>query len=86
MDNKVIAKKIIEKVNTINPPHYRQGDVECIQAIKAACGDDGYDGYLQGNIMKYVWRFKHKGRASDDLRKAKWYLNELIKVHGDENV
>ena len=85
MENKVIAKKIMEKVNNINPPHYRQGDIECIQAIKAACGDDGYDGYLQGNIMKYVWRFKHKGRASDDLRKARWYLNELIKVHGDEN-
>lgn len=84
METKVIAKKIIE-ASTINPPHYRQGDVECIQAIKAACGDDGYDGYLQGNIMKYVWRFKHKGRASDDLRKARWYLNELIKVHGDEN-
>jgi len=85
VENKVIAKKIMEKVNNINPPHYRQGDIECIQAIKAACGDDGYDGYLQGNIMKYVWRFKHKGRASDDLRKARWYLNELIKVHGDEN-
>jgi hypothetical protein len=84
VETKVIAKKIIE-ASTINPPHYRQGDVECIQAIKAACGDDGYDGYLQGNIMKYVWRFKHKGRASDDLRKARWYLNELIKVHGDEN-
>jgi len=85
VENKVIAKKIMEKVNNINPPHYRQGDIECIQAIKAACGDDGYDGYLQGNIMKYIWRFKHKGRASDDLRKARWYLNELIKVHGDEN-
>ena len=53
VETKVIAKKIIE-ASTVNPPHYRQGDVECIQAIKAACGDDGYDGYLQGNIMKYV--------------------------------
>tara|TARA_B100000214_G_scaffold100086_1_gene69751 strand:+ start:5029 stop:5283 length:255 start_codon:yes stop_codon:yes gene_type:complete len=80
-----VSKKLIEATVT-NPPHYRQGDIECIEAIKAACGEDGYDGYLQGNIIKYIWRFKHKGRAQDDLGKARWYLNELIKVyHGDEN-
>jgi len=82
---KKVSKKVI-KATVTNPPHYRQGDIECIEAIKAACGEDGYDGYLQGNIIKYIWRFKHKGRAQDDLGKAKWYLNELIKVyHGDEN-
>jgi len=80
-----VSKKLI-KATVTNPPHYRQGDIECIEAIKAACGEDGYDGYLQGNIIKYIWRFKHKGRAQDDLGKAKWYLNELIKVyHGDED-
>ena len=80
-----VSKKIM-KATVTNPPHYRQGDIECIEAIKAACGEDGYDGYLQGNIIKYLWRFKHKGRAQDDLGKAKWYLNELIKVyHGDED-
>tara|TARA_X000001382_G_C3136507_1_gene168104 strand:- start:14 stop:259 length:246 start_codon:yes stop_codon:yes gene_type:complete len=80
-----VSEKVI-KATVTNPPHYRQGDIECIEAIKAACGEDGYDGYLQGNIIKYIWRFKHKGRAQDDLGKAKWYLNELIKVyHGDEN-
>ena len=80
-----VSKKIM-KATVTNPPHYRQGDIECIEAIKAACGEDGYDGYLQGNIIKYIWRFKHKGRAQDDLGKAKWYLNELIKVyHGDED-
>jgi len=82
---KKVSEKVI-KATVTNPPHYRQGDIECIEAIKAACGEDGYDGYLQGNIIKYIWRFKHKGRAQDDLGKAKWYLNELIKVyHGDEN-
>ena len=55
-----VSKKVIKGTVT-NPPHYRQGDIECIEAIKAACGEDGYDGYLQGNIIKYIWRFKHKG-------------------------
>ena len=59
------------------PPHYKQGDVECIEAIKAATGD-GYQGYLQGNIMKYIWRYRAKGQAINDLKKAEWYLKELI--------
>ena len=78
-----VDEKIIE-VSSISPPHYKQGDIECIEAIKAAAGGDGYDGYLQGNIVKYVWRFRHKGRPKEDLLKARWYLNELIKNWGGD--
>ena len=60
-----------------SPPHYKQGDIECIEAIKSATGA-GYQGYLQGNIMKYVWRYRAKGQAINDLKKAQWYLQELI--------
>jgi hypothetical protein len=60
-----------------NPPHYKQGDIECIEAIKAATGAE-YQGYLQGNIMKYVWRYRAKGQSLNDLKKAQWYLKELI--------
>jgi hypothetical protein len=65
-----------------HPPHYTAGAVECIDAIKAALGDDGYKGYCQGQIMKYVWRFQHKNGV-EDLRKAGFYLNELIKQFGE---
>ena len=37
------------------PPHYNNGEVEAIDAIKSALGD-GFEFYLQGNIIKYVWR------------------------------
>lgn len=70
------------KSDDINPPHYKQGDIECITAIKAACSD-GYEGYLQGNIIKYVWRYRYKGKAVSDLNKAKWYLEELIKQQSE---
>lgn len=60
-----------------HPPHYRQGDIECIDAIKAALGD-GYKYYLQGSIIKYIWRFEHKENAVQDLQKSSWYLNKLI--------
>lgn len=61
------------------PPHYKAGDVECIEAIEAALGE-GYKYYLQGSIIKYIWRYEHKGNPEQDLRKADWYLERLIDI------
>ena len=59
------------------PPHYNNGKIETIDAIKSALGD-GFEFYLQGNIMKYLWRFDYKDKPLEDLQKAKWYLDRLI--------
>ncbi len=68
-----------------HPPHYKQGDIECIDAIKAALGD-GYKYYLQGSIIKYIWRFEHKENAVQDLQKSSWYLDKLIaEIRNGEN-
>ena len=64
-----------------HPPHYNAAGIECIDAIHAAT-DEGFEHYLQGNIMKYVWRYKYKN-GSEDLKKAQWYLNKLIEVVDD---
>lgn len=37
-------------------------------------------GYLEGNVVKYVSRWKDKG-GIDDLRKARHYLDKLIEVN-----
>ena len=60
------------------PPHYNNGDIEAIDAIQSALGD-GFEFYLQGNILKYVWRYRHKNNV-EDLKKAQWYLNKLINI------
>ena len=59
-----------------NPAHYNKAGIECIEAIRAATGD-GYEYYLQGNIMKYLWRYRYKN-GTEDLEKAQWYLSKLI--------
>ena len=41
-------------------------------------------GYLEGNIVKYVSRWKDKGGVQD-LKKAQHYLQKLIEVN-DENI
>ena len=33
--------------------------------------------YLQGNILKYLWRYRYKN-GIEDLKKADWYLQKLI--------
>jgi len=59
-----------------NPSHYNQAGVEAIDAIRAATGE-GFEFYLQGNIIKYLWRYRYKNGA-EDLKKAEWYLKVLI--------
>tara|TARA_Y100001963_G_C6608234_1_gene365830 strand:+ start:103 stop:426 length:324 start_codon:yes stop_codon:yes gene_type:complete len=61
-----------------HPPHYNKAGIETIEAIKAMT-DNGFEYYLQGNIMKYLWRYRYKNGV-EDLKKAQWYLNELIDV------
>lgn len=73
------------KKNMVNhPPHYTQGRVECLDAIESALGD-GYKYYLQGVIIKYMWRYEHKGKASEDLGKAQFYLNRLQFIMGEDD-
>ena len=48
----------------------------CMRAIE----DAGWGkGFAAGNVMKYVWRYEHKG-GIDDLKKAQWYLQRLIEM------
>ena len=70
----------IDLVNS--PPHYNQAGIECVDAIAAAT-DDGFQYYLQGNIIKYLWRYRYKN-GIQDLEKAQWYLNKLIETLEEE--
>jgi len=77
-DAEQAAKEAYGNVDMVNsPPHYNQTGIECIHAISAAT-DEGFKYYLQGNIMKYLWRFDYKDKPIEDLQKAKWYLDKLI--------
>jgi hypothetical protein len=72
------AVKVI-KDNVNHPSHYTQGAIECIDAIKEATkGLFGIEAVCTANIIKYVWRWKFKN-GLEDLRKADWYLQRLIK-------
>lgn len=59
------------------PEHYNFGEIEAITYIKDNLGE-GYMYYLDGNIKKYLHRYQYKGKPLQDLKKAQWYLNQLI--------
>jgi hypothetical protein len=68
--------KVVDNVN--HPSHYGQGKIEAIEYISDFLTPEEYQGYLRGNIAKYLHRWPYKNQV-EDLRKAAWYLDKLIK-------
>ena len=67
-----------------HPAHYTQcvlpggRPLECIDVIEAL-----NPGYHLGNVIKYIWRWNHKGERLENLRKARWYLDRAIEYHSN---
>ena len=62
----------------INPDHYKQGKVECIDCIESATSSlTGFEGFCTGNAIKYLYRWKMKG-GKQDLEKSRWYINRML--------
>ncbi len=57
-----------------HPDHYNKGKIEVIDFIL-----DQKMNYLEGNITKYIARYKYKN-GLEDLKKAQWYLDKLINI------
>ena len=39
-----------------------------------------------GNALKYIFRYEHKGKPVEDLKKAQFYLNRFIEKHNDSKL
>jgi len=73
-----LTKPYKEHDNVEKPSHYNTGNIECIEAIEEALTDKEIRGYFKGNCFKYLWREQYKN-GLEDLKKARWYLDRLIK-------
>jgi hypothetical protein len=60
------------------PPHYGNGEIECIDYMKDNMDPLMFMGYLEGNAKKYLHRYRYKSKPVEDLEKARWYLDRLI--------
>ena len=66
-----------EDREVLHPPHYNKG-IETNDYIKS-----WEMSYAQGNVIKYVTRYNIKHQDTEhqtqDLKKALWYLQDMIK-------
>ena len=72
------------KKDNINPSHYKQGRIDCIDFISDRLGYNGFKSYLLGSHFKYTYRFQYKHadlpqplqkeKQLEDIRKSQWYL------------
>jgi hypothetical protein len=70
--------------NVNNPSHYGQGKIEAIEYIKDFLTTEEFIGALRSNIAKYLHRWRYKN-GLEDLEKARWYLDYLIKTVEEQN-
>lgn len=84
-DNTPDIREVVEehsedaKADPVNrPAHYTSGGIECIDAMQAAFGAEAVKDFCLCNAFKYLWRHRNKNGV-EDLKKARWYLNRLIR-------
>ena len=71
-------KDIREKGNII-PKHYLTGGKHLLEILEMKLPPEQLEGFLRGLIIKYLFRYDQKN-GIEDLKKAKWYLDELIEM------
>lgn len=72
------GSQIDESYDEVNrPSHYTAGGIECIDAIRAALTPEEFRGYCKGNMIKYIWRERHK-QGDVSIEKAQWYSKALL--------
>ncbi len=67
--------------NINHPKHYNNSPANCECGRRIECIDiTRHMGFNLGNAVKYIWRYADKN-GLEDLKKAAWYLNDLIDSH-----
>jgi hypothetical protein len=70
-----------DKSEPTSPKHYQNGSMQTIEIIKSMLPSEEFSGFLMGNVVKYLSRYKHKN-GLEDLAKAKVYLTWLEEHYG----
>jgi len=62
----------------VNPDHYKGSEIECIDAMVAAYGEEEVRIYCKITAFKYGWRRGKKDSEEIDVRKQIWYQKRSI--------
>jgi len=65
--------------NQVNQPaHYQMNALCAYDVIKHSLTEEELRGYIKGNILKYLMRAQYKGKPTEDVAKAQWYMEKLL--------
>ena len=89
--NKTTQEEVYERLeedvdnpNIDHPTHYQSYNpnlqIECIDAMRAAFGDEAVATFCKLNAMKYLWRESSK-QGNISIAKAIWYLNKYLELN-----
>ena len=72
---------MMENINShqVGGDHYASKSVQPWQAMESWMSKEAFAGYLQGNCIKYLARYRDKN-GIEDLLKAQHYLSKLIEL------
>lgn len=70
----------------VNPQHYKQGAIECIDALESALTPEEFAGFLKGQVIKYTWRCGRKDDIATEMKKAQWYAERLVLLHSKTKI
>lgn len=82
-DGSAKISHFLKPKDPINPDYYKVGGIEQIEYNRSRMTAEQFEGWLLGDLMNYIGRYNHKFTGLEqivDLKKAQWYLIELIKL------
>lgn len=86
-ENKPLTEEMFDMENAVKrPSHYMLEDgTEVKNHIRSILGDEGFKSWAIGNAIKYVSRYKDKGKPIQDLKKAQENIQMVIDVLGEQD-
>lgn len=69
----------IEDQTQVGGTHYLSKAVQPWEAMAAWLTKEEFQGFLRGNVIKYIARCNDKG-GIEDIKKARHYIDKLIEV------
>lgn len=77
-------EELVAYSRQIGGDHYTAVPIQPWDAMKAWMPHDAVIGFLEGNALKYLARWRSKGGV-EDIRKAQHYLDKLIEILAEQD-
>lgn len=76
--------RVMVKKDATDPNYYKTAKLECWDVMEEVFGKEALEHFMLLNAFKYIFRHQNKN-GLEDLKKARVYLDKLIKSKERDN-